>query len=904
MDLNNRALLRQAGLMVLLTTSLMLALVGLLEAILPYAPLPARLQTSPVGCVLLLLFTLGLGALLRNLAAWRARLRAPSARVAGVAALLLGGLTLMPLPGGTGPASLVTGLGAGLLGVALLLGCLAPDAPLPPLNRAILVVSAGGIGFSILLWWLARWSLHLKHGEAVAELAAFAGLVEFLPAGIGLLGLGLTYLLIVSLSLMEIRAAQTRALDISEQRFRSLFTQNPDAVVSMDLDGIHRSINPATQAMIGVDAAALVGRSIEQVLPPEVASREDLARVVSAFEAVKGGRIQQYEICFTSPGQAPKTLDVRLLPILVEDEVVGVYGIIKDITQRQRDLERLHVLERSLEASNNAVIIFAASEDAPAIVYVNPAFTEMTGYRAEEVLGLSATLLEGPETDPRQAAQIRGALDKAEGLTLTVRHYRRDGRVFWNQLFISPVCDAQGRTTHSIGIMNDITAIKDQEARLAYHATHDALTGLANRALLHDRLQQGLALACRHHYLLAVLFIDLDEFKPINDTLGHEVGDQLLISVTRCLSHGLRPSDTLARLGGDEFVLVLQDLREAEEAQRVADRLLRELEAPHRVLGHELYLSASIGIAVSDDPCQVQTGEAQAGELIQQADMAMYEAKQRGRNTYHCFSADLNSRLSQRVVLRNELQEAITQGQLTLHYQPLLDAAGQIHGLEALVRWQHPVKGAIPPGDFIPLAEETGQIIPISQWVMGQVCRDALKLKAQGLLAGRVAVNLSTLDFHRADFLSGLKATLETNGLAAEYLELELTEGILMRDTDGAIALMHELHELGVSTVIDDFGTGFSSLSYLRYLPVDKIKIDRSFICDVTDNAKDAAVCQSVITLAKELGLRVVAEGVETAAQYDYLNQHGCELFQGYLLARPMPLGRLTPWLSERRMPA
>ncbi|WP_192036097.1 bifunctional diguanylate cyclase/phosphodiesterase [Halomonas sp. YLGW01] len=899
MDLNNRALLRQAGLLVLLTISLMLALIGLLEALLPSAPLPPRLQASLVGSLLLLLATLVLGVLCET-SAWRGRLRSPLARGGGVTALLLGAMALasLPVPGVAGQASPIIGLGVFLLG-SVLLGVPARGAALPPLRPATLVVSAVGIGFSIALWCLTRWSLHLQRGDVAAEFAAFTGLVEVLPAGIGLLGFGLTYLWIVSLALMDIRAAQTRALANSEQRFRSLFTQNPDAVLSMDLDGIHRSVNPATQAIIGVEAKAILGRSLEQVLSPEAVSRQDLAWVATAFEAAKSGQVQHYALDFRPLGQANKCLDVRLLPIVIEGKVEGVYGIIKDVTQHQRDLERLHVLERSLEASSNGVIIFEATRGGYSVVYVNPAFTRVTGYPAEEVLGRSSTFLEGPETDPHQAVQIQAALDRGEGLTIVIRHYRRDGRPFWNQLFISPVHDERGQVTHFIGIMDDITERKDQEARLAHHANHDALTGLANRALLHDRLQQGLALARRHGQVLAVLFIDLDEFKPINDSLGHAIGDQLLISVTRCLSRGLRPSDTLARLGGDEFVLLLPDLHEPSEASRVAERLLRALEAPHRVRGHELYLSASIGISVCDD-----AGEAQVGQLIQQADMAMYEAKQQGRNTYHRFSADLDSRLSQRVILRNELQEAITQGQLTLHYQPLLDAAGRVHGLEALVRWQHPTKGAISPGDFIYLAEETGQIVPLSQWVMGQVCRDALELLARGLLPGRVAVNLSTLEFHRADFLAGLRATLEASGLSPAYLELELTENMLMRDTEAASELMHALHELGVSTAIDDFGTGFSSLSHLRYLPMDKIKIDRSFICDVTDNTRDAAVCQSVITLAKELELRVVAEGIETTAQHDYLARHGCELFQGYLLARPMPLGRLIPWLSERRVPA
>ncbi|MDW7748772.1 putative bifunctional diguanylate cyclase/phosphodiesterase, partial [Halomonas sp.] len=427
-----------------------------------------------------------------------------------------------------------------------------------------------------------------------------------------------------------------------------------------------------------------------------------------------------------------------------------------------------------------------------------------------------------------------------------------------------------------------------------YQATHDALTGLANRALFGDRLVHDFALARRHAQILAVLFIDLDEFKPINDTLGHKVGDQLLISVARRLAGGLRTSDTLARFGGDEFVLLLPDLEHPGEAEEVAERLLLELTRPHKVSGHELHISASIGIAINDEPLE------DPEKLLQHADMAMYKAKQQGRNAYQCYTGDLDSKLSQRVMLRNELQEAIDHDQLVLHYQPLLDAAGRVDGLEALVRWRHPVKGFISPADFIPLSEETGQIIPLSRWVMARACRDARTLVDQGLLAGRMAVNLSPMQFHRPSFLATLRGVLDETGLPPSHLELELTEGILMRDTEGAIDILNALNGMGISTAIDDFGTGFSSLGYLRSLPIDKIKIDRTFVRDVTGSDKDAAICQGVITLARELDLRVVAEGIETREQHDYLRHHGCEVFQGFLFARPMPLEALVAWLEAR----
>lgn len=746
---------------------------------------------------------------------------------------------------------------------------------------------------------LATAEARLPEGPRLTLTAAttpplFASLRGSLPLGAGLVGLLLTYQLIIGRSLVAIRDEQARALSTSEQRFRSLFTQNPDAVFAMDRHGTYRTLNPMTQAIIGMKERDWRGLTFRDIVHEASTTATDLQRVEAGFQTAASGRPHSLTMRYHRQDAAPQDLEVTFLPILVDGHVDGVFGIAKDISERRAAAQRQRILERSLEASSNAVVITDARQPGHPAVYVNPAFTRITGYLARDVLGHSPRFLGGPDTDERDVAQIRAALAEGRTLSITLRAHRRDGSPFWNQVFLSPVHDDDGVVTHFVAIMNDISERKEQENQLAYQATHDALTGLANRALFGDRLVHDFALARRHAQILAVLFIDLDEFKPINDTLGHKVGDQLLISVARRLAAALRAGDTLARFGGDEFVLLLPDLDHPGEAEEVAERLLLELTRPHKVNGHELHISASIGIAINDEPLE------DPEKLLQHADMAMYKAKQQGRNAYQRYTGDLDSKLSQRVMLRNELQEAIDHDQLVLHYQPLLDASGRVDGLEALVRWHHPAKGFISPADFIPLSEETGQIIPLSRWVMAQACHDARTLVDQGLLAGRMAVNLSPMQFHRPSFLATLRGVLDETGLPPSHLELELTEGILMRDTEGAIDILNALNGMGISTAIDDFGTGFSSLGYLRTLPIDKIKIDRSFVRDVTASDKDAAICQGVITLARELDLRVVAEGIETRDQHDYLRRHGCEVFQGFLFARPMPLDALVAWLEAR----
>lgn len=716
-----------------------------------------------------------------------------------------------------------------------------------------------------------------------------------LPPALFAFGLVMTYLLIMGRSLLAVQSGQADKLSVLEQRFRSLFWQSPDAVFAFDRAGVYQAVNPIAQKIVGFTRENLGVTNYRDVLTTEAMHEDDFAVFDTAFQNTVEGEPQNFEVGFINADGDRRIYECMFVPIVVNEQIEGVFAIVKDVSERVAAQEKRRILQKSLESSDNAVMVVDIRDRSLPVVFVNPAFTVMTGYSAEEVLGAPAKRMNGPDTDPEEIARISEAVRAGQATTVTLKSYRRDGTPFWNQVSLAPVRNECNKVTHFAAIMNDISVKKEQEKRLAYQATHDVLTGLANRSLFEDRLEHDVALARRSKKLLAVLFIDLDEFKPINDTLGHKIGDALLQSVARRLDVCTRPTDTLARFGGDEFVLLLPELESMDEAERVADRILRELALPHRVGVHELYISASIGISMIDD--DLESPE----KLLQQADMAMYKAKQRGRDTYEIYSEDLDTRLSKRVTLRNDLQEAIKNNQLYLNYQPQVDADGQLCGLEALLRWKHPEKGFISPADFIPVAEETGQIVHLGKWVTTQACRDARMLMEMGILRGRMAVNLSPLQFHRPGFLHSLEQILAQTGLPARYLELELTEGILMRDSDSAIEILNAINALGVATAIDDFGTGFSSFSYLKNLPVDIIKIDRSFVDKVVTDDKDAAVCKGVIALAREMGLKVIAEGVETIDQVDYLKRNGCEVFQGYYFARPMPLDQLIEWINENR---
>jgi diguanylate cyclase (GGDEF)-like protein len=445
-------------------------------------------------------------------------------------------------------------------------------------------------------------------------------------------------------------------------------------------------------------------------------------------------------------------------------------------------------------------------------------------------------------------------------------------------------------------VFRDVTETRRLTSQLAYQANHDALTRLPNRTLLQDRLGHALVRAQRSHQQLAVLFIDLDHFKRINDSLGHAAGDSLLRVVAERLQTCVREEDTVARLGGDEFVILLEDLPHGELATRVACQVLQALSPPFRVAGHEFFITSSIGISVfPKDGEDVQT-------LLKQADTAMYRAKEQGRNTFQFYTAALNVAILARLSLEHDLRYALARAQLRVHYQPQVDLErNQVMGVEALLRWQHPQRGLVLPSEFIPLAEDTGLILPIGEWALRTACAQGKAWQDQGLGPLRVAVNLSARQFLQAELLGLIAETLRESGLPPACLELEITESLLMRDIDGAISTLGALKAMGVQLAIDDFGTGYSSLSYLKRFPLDRLKIDRSFVRDITTGADDAAIALAVIAMAHSMRLQVIAEGVETATQLAVLQSGGCQQMQGFYFGYPLAAQAITKLLRENR---
>ena len=565
----------------------------------------------------------------------------------------------------------------------------------------------------------------------------------------------------------------------------------------------------------------------------------------------------------------------------------------EDNEARRRAEQALRMRERAIEASNNAVVITSARPPFFPIEYVNPAFERITGFKPEDVIGKSCNILWGQDSEQSGMHEIlQSGMEQREGHA-TMRNYRKDGTPFWCEIFIAPVKDDAGRVDHFVAIQYDITETRRYQEELETLANRDNLTGLANRNLLNDRLNQALLHAANHQLPLWVAYLDLDRFKFVNDTVGHRVGDRLLRQIARRLEAGLRNSDTIARVGADEFILVLQ---ERADELAVADELQRLLDAIARPLAdedHEFFLSASIGVAAyPNDGNDPET-------LIKHADIAMYRAKETGRNNAQFFTAAMNQRALERLRIESDLRNALERQELLLHYQPQVDLqTGRVVGVEALLRWEHRELGMVPPGRFIALAEETGLIVPIGAWVLRTACAQAKAWQQEGFAPLRMAVNLSARQFVQKDLVESIAATLVETGLDAACLEIELTESLVMTDVERAIGVLRSLKSLGVKLSIDDFGTGYSSLSYLTRFPIDVLKIDQSFVRDITLDAEDAAIAAAIISLAHSLKLQVIAEGVETEAQLTFLRRHRCDQMQGYYFSRPVPPAELLRMLK------
>jgi len=556
------------------------------------------------------------------------------------------------------------------------------------------------------------------------------------------------------------------------------------------------------------------------------------------------------------------------------------------------DVHRHRVSSQVFDQTSEGIVI---TDPQGRIISVNRAFTEITGYAPDEVLGRDPKLLQSGRHEPEFYQQLWQQLETEGYWRGEIWNRRKSGELYPEWLAIRTVRDADGNPEHYIGIFSDISRQKRDAERIRFLAYYDALTGLPNRTLLADRVAKAIPAARRHSKGLALLFMDLDGFKHINDSLGHMVGDGLLKLVGERLKQQTRSSDTLARFGGDEFVLLLSDVEGPQAVAAVAQRCLNALATPLHIDGHEISVTPSIGISLYPD--DGETLEV----LVKNADTAMYYAKETGRNHYRFFEAEMNARVTSRAVLGNHLRRALERGELLLHYQPQADiAAGEIVGLEALVRWQHPELGLVSPADFIPVAEEIGLIGAVGDWVLNEACRQAVAWQRAGLPHIPVAVNLSALQLRSPDFLQSVRRALATSALEPHWLEFELTESVLMQQPETAVKTLNGLSELGIRVAIDDFGTGYSSLAYLRRLPIDKLKIDRSFIRDLGIDAEDTVIVSTIIRMAHSLKLRVIAEGVESSEQLATLRAQGCDEIQGYYLSRPLPAEALADFVQER----
>ncbi len=555
-----------------------------------------------------------------------------------------------------------------------------------------------------------------------------------------------------------------------------------------------------------------------------------------------------------------------------------------EFAERQRANEFLRQRQRAIEASSNGIVITDMTLPDNPIIYVNPAFEQITGYRTEDVLGSNLRLLTRDDRQQTALEEIRSALRERREARAVLRSYRKDGSLFWNELSMAPVQDENGTVTHFIGILNDITERKQYEKQLERQANYDGLTGLPNRNLLSDRLRQALTLSRRAKREAAVMFLDLDQFNLVNEGLGHSIGDRILQLVSERLVECVRSSDTVARYSGDEFVIVLSGVEKSDYAADLAQRLHEAVARPLKTDGHEIVLSCSIGISLYP-----RDGEDEE-ILLRNADLAMYRAKEQGRGTFQFYTGEMNERIVTRMTMEKHLRRALENNELVLHYQPQVELkTGRITGAEALLRWRNPDLGLVSPARFIPLAEETGLIVPIGEWALRVACEQHRAWQDAGFRQLTMAVNLSARQFWHRDLIDTVSRIVADTGLDPGRLELELTESMIMRDVENAAAAMSGLKDLGVQLSMDDFGTGYSSLSQLKRFSFDKLKIDISFVREITRDPGSAAIARTIIAMAHNLNLLVIAEGVETEGQLAYLRDHGCDEMQGYFFSKPLP---------------
>ncbi|HEB87327.1 MAG TPA: EAL domain-containing protein [Gammaproteobacteria bacterium] len=548
-----------------------------------------------------------------------------------------------------------------------------------------------------------------------------------------------------------------------------------------------------------------------------------------------------------------------------------------------------HPLSRIIEQTASIVVM----TDVHGVVeYVNPAFEKVTGYTSDEVLGKNPDFFSSDRQSEEFYAHMWSTLLAGKVYSNNLIHKRKDGSLFHTEITITPLIDDNTDITHFMVIARDISEhIRDK----THPIQHDSLTDLPNRNLFMDRLQQAISKAQHHHRLVAVLFLDLDRFRNINDSLGHTAGDQLLRQLGERFRKTIREGDTIARFGGDEFAILLDDFDSDNSLSLIAQKILNSLAMAFEINSHEIFITASIGISISphdgDDP----------DTLLRNADIAMCRARELGKNNFQYYSEAMTAHVFEHLSLENSLRHALERNEFILHYQPQVDTrSGKIFGVEALLRWQHPELGLVMPNHFISLLEETGLIEPVGIWVLETACKQSRQWHQSGIGFVHMSVNLSSRQFNNRHFIASLQNIIKETQVNPQYLELELTESMLMRNTSSIITALKNLNALGVRFAIDDFGTGYSSLNYLRRFPIDTIKIDRAFIRDITHDTDDRAICSAIIGMTQSLSLKVIAEGVETHAQLDILKTKECHYIQGNVFSPAVPAAKITQMLADQ----
>jgi diguanylate cyclase (GGDEF)-like protein/PAS domain S-box-containing protein len=621
--------------------------------------------------------------------------------------------------------------------------------------------------------------------------------------------------------------------------------------------------------------------------------KKELNRPVSMFctemlgEVMEDGEKKECEVEI-----GPRVYSFTLTPIS-GTEFVYLYGM--DITLKKRAEKELKLASIVYESSIEGIMV---TGPAGAIQSVNPAFTTITGYTQDEVMGKNPRLLKSNRHDDDFYREMWNSITNTGKWQGEIWNRRKNNETFPELLSINAIKDSDGNIIHYVAVFTDILELKQKETEIQYQAYHDPLTGLPNRNLFNDRLKMEISRVDRSEagQKLGVMFLDLDNFKDINDSLGHAIGDFLLQDVANRLLECVRDVDTVARIGGDEFTVILPQISGPKEIVIVAQRILDIFKEPFNIQSYELFSTASIGISI------YPTDGKDIIDLLKHSDLAMYHAKELGKNNYAFYSSEMNVQIKKRLDLENQLRRALKNDQFILLYQPVVDiGSGKMVGVEALVRWIHPGLGMINPEDFIPLAEETGLILRLGQWVLETACNQHLQWCNQGLKSIYISVNVSSVQFFRADFLTSIQSILEYTGLPYGSLTLQVTENGIMGNRSKIIHIMNTLKRIGIKLSIDDFGMGFSSLNYLKSFPVDTLKIDRTFIEKIPEEEDSIAIARSIIALAKNLKLKVLAEGVETEEQLDFLIQNGCDLMQGYYYCPPSPPEKIMELYKEKK---